>query len=1001
MLPSYHLRMYTVTNKEPHSHPNNLSLTAEARAILDHNPIATLCLNSLHDIVYFNQKAAGLFGLGGQHTSFAFLSPLHQPDKTISAEKASHKISEALAKGSAQFDWLHKDIKGRLIPTDVQLYRIKHGNEDCVLAYVENVGIDSLSADTMTSSIYLRSILDAAPISATLWDDNYSIIDCNKASLELFGLASVEEYCEKFFQLSPEYQPDGRLSATAIAQNTRQAFEDGLLTFEWLHKKTTGELMPTEVTLTLIRFNDSWKMVSYVKDLTEQKAFIQRVKEADERTQIMLDATPLACDFWDENLNMVDCNPETLKLFGLSSKEEYCEKFFMLSPEFQPNGRKSSEIAMEKVNEAFETGVSDFEWLHCTISGELIPAEVKLVRVTRNNVYNLAGYIRDVRALKQAHQALVSAKEAAETANMAKSQFLSNMSHEIRTPMNAIIGMAELLRMENLSCRSRKYVDDISTSSNALMGIINEILDFSKIEAGKLQILPVSFDLHELLAHLDSIFTHTARQSSLVFHLEMADGLPKCLYADDIRLRQILVNNIGNAIKFTPTGSVKLRASYDENYLYFDIEDTGIGIKEEDIPKVFNDFEQLDSDNNRKIGGTGLGLSITKNLVQIMGGAIWLESQYGKGSTFHIKLPLTLGNENDLKEKQTADLCLSAPRADILVVDDNEINLNVASGLLRSFGVICDTASSGRQALHMIERKSYDIIFMDHMMPEMDGVETTRLLRQKNNQGGLTVIALTANAIAGVRESLLSAGMDDFLSKPIDKHLLADLLHKWLPKEKIEHSSTLPVSQNPTACGITDTLRGKIDEMDVDLALERVNGMADVLESTLGIMCRRLPDTIERLSGLLDKNDGKNFAIEVHGVKGSLNNIGVTLLANLAQQLETESKAGNLVFCRKHLPEMLQKLKILQEQLTLFFNAETAASPFLKGSVPELRLQLALTKSLLDKFEGDQATEIIKDIMAYDYGKEFNQQLVNILHSVEEFDFDRAVSLIDAVDGNN
>ncbi len=903
----------------------DLHFTKEVQTLLAASPFAALCLSRHREIVYFNPKAAELFGLGDDYNSFELMSPFTQPDNILSMEKADQKITEAFEKGAANFNWLHVNADGEFISSTVWLQVIKNGDEGCVLGYVQPVALhaDRDAAELQAENSFFCTMLDAAPLSIALWDENFSFMYCNKATLNLFASNSCEEFGRDFLNLFPEYQPDGRLSSEWIEECNKRVFEEGSLTFEWVYRKSSGELFPAEVKLARVNIKGSWELAAYVKDLTEQKAFIQRIKDADERVQIMLDATPLACGFWDENLNVVDCNQEAVKLFGLSSKKEYCEKFFDLSPEFQPDGQKSSDVIVNKVKEVFEKGEAFFEWTHCSLTGELVPTEVKLIRVKHNNVYKLAGYMRDMRKLKKVLGELVTAKEAAEAASLAKSSFLSNMSHEIRTPMNAIIGISDILLLKKLPEDIRKGVSDIKVSSSALLGIINEILDFSKIEAGKLEIIQVSFDLHEMLGNLQSIFSYAAQKKGLIFRVDISPDLPWCICGDDVRIRQVLVNIIGNAIKFTYNGHIKLRASHSGGRVLFVVEDTGIGIKKEDMSKTFKNFQQIDSSNNRKISGSGLGLSISKSLIEMMGGDISLESEYGKGTVFYISLPLLPGDEGAVASSEKQTLVFKAPAARVLVVDDNESNLNVAAGMLQSFGILCDTAPSGKKAICMIRQKDYDLVFMDHMMPELDGVDTTRLLRKKGyDSRRLPIIAITANAIAGVRETLLMAGMDDYLTKPIDRALLGKLLLKWLPKELAFFDTDQQLQPVRTAGGLIDRLRGQIEALDVDLALSMVNGAPKVLEKSLDIIFRCIPQAIEQLTESLNRGDSKNFTIEVHGIKGTMSSIGVTVIADLAQQLETSAKKGDWDFCRDHLPELLDQLRDFRAKLGLLMDAE-------------------------------------------------------------------------------
>ena len=729
--------------------------------------------------------------------------------------------------------------------------------------------------------------------------------------------------------------------------------------------------------------------------------------DAEARAQAMLDATPLAASFWDMDGNMLDCNMEAVRLFGLSKKSDYIDHFYDLIPEYQPDGEPSRDKAARETAAAFETGRRQFEWMYQTPQGEPLPVETTLVRVPWKGEYRLAAYSRDLRRIKAIEQERREAIEHsmemevqakfARAASEAKSQFLSNMSHEIRTPMNAIIGMADLLTNEQLSERQRAYVNDIGVSATALLGIINDILDFSKIEAGRLQLVPVDYDIMELLQNIESMFLFTAQKKGLAFEMNIRRELPPCLYGDDIRLRQILVNVLGNAVKFTAKGSVSLTVDIVDGMLCFDIADTGIGLKKEDIPKVFNEFDQLDPDHNRNITGTGLGLSITKNLVSLMEGKIWVDSVYGEGSVFHIRVPLLRGRADNLRAKKAVWRPIYAPSASVLVVDDNEINLNVAAGLLSLSGIKSDTALSGAQAIDKIAAKAYDIVFMDHMMPEMDGVETTRRLRQQYGRDKLVIVALTANAVEGAREMLLTADMNDYLSKPIDKDQLNQILAKWLPKERIvENGNALPQEQEPLSPLLQDV--AAIEGVDVRLGLERIGGLQDPYERSLRILARRLPETAERLTGFLESDDLKGFSIEVHGLKGSLNNIGASVLAEMAEVLEQRSKGGDGAFCRRSLPALCDALAYLQRALSAALARQegAAAEERPAGDRVGLSRGLAPVRAMLDAFEGEEALQAVQQLAAYSYGNDVDEMLAGMIRAIEEFEYEQAIGMIDA-----
>ncbi len=378
---------------------------------------------------------------------------------------------------------------------------------------------------------------------------------------------------------------------------------------------------------------------------------------------------------------------------------------------------------------------------------------------------------------------LNKAKIEAENANKAKSDFLANMSHEIRTPMNAILGLLNSIGSEPLSERQKNYLGNINKAGLSLLSIINDILDFSKIEAGKLTLTPINFDLYSLLENISSLIEVSAREKSLEYSLDIAENVPRFIYADETRLRQVINNLLVNAVKYTPSGRVSLHAFVDKDggYICFDIIDTGIGIKDEDLNRLFSPFEQLDLRKNKNIIGTGLGLAITKHICEAMEGKVSVTSEYEKGSTFSIKIPLHIGETEESDLPGGDAVFYSAPDAKVLVVDDIDINLVVAEAILSEYSIVPDMVASGEEALEKIKTKRYDIIFMDQMMPGMDGVETTAKIRQYDDYyKAVPVVALTANALSGAEQSLLKSGFNDYISKPIDVNLMNKCLARWL-----------------------------------------------------------------------------------------------------------------------------------------------------------------------------------------------------------------------------
>jgi len=567
--------------------------------------------------------------------------------------------------------------------------------------------------------------------------------------------------------------------------------------------------------------------------------------------------------------------------------------------------------------------------------------------------------------LSENQQQLIEAVEVAQEASRTKTAFLANMSHEIRTPMNAIIGMSEILEHERLDNRQMNYVKDISLSAHSLLGIINDILDMSKIEAGKLELNPVDYSFESFADNIVSMFTHVAGQKDIDFLYEKNGKIPDCLFGDDLRLKQALTNICGNAVKFTETGYVKLSATMEANRLIFEIEDTGPGIRQEDLPGLFNAFEQVDKTKNRGVVGTGLGLSICKAFVEMMDGEIYVESIYGHGTKFTIVIPAVEGDITKIRaaEPGSMEYTLSAPDAKVLVTDDNEFNLKVASGLLGFMDIDAETADSGSRAIELVMQNDYDIIFMDHMMPEMDGVETVLRIRGLGGKyEDLIIIALTANAVTGAREMFLSNGFNDFLSKPIDASELQETVRRYLPHQKVSEAA----GGNGQAVS------------DREAELHRKSIITFVKENR---------NTYDMITVSLSSGDIKTAHRIAHTLKSSAGYLGLGMLQTAAFSLEQSLGDENHGYTTEQLEFLKDELeKALGEYESVFLEAQSARPDAVQVSAEELELLFRELRPLLEK--GDlKAANYLEKL----YGIEGMEELAS---RIDDYDFEGALQIL-------
>ena len=731
--------------------------------------------------------------------------------------------------------------------------------------------------------------------------------------------------------------------------------------------------------------------IEILRDVTE-------IREADERTRIMLDALPLACNFWDENFRNLDCNQAAATLFDLPDKEAYLDHFFELSPEFQPGGRPSAELAQEYVSRAFHDGSHTFEWMHQKLDGTPVPCEISLVRVARRNGFIVAGYTRDLREIKRtraerdmerkllrkimdsapiffaitvegvikfitpfahnfsAHQVgdhidglfenadqwlelkrelaekkyvnwrpvevkradgrsrsmllnsfttdyygeigemswlmditelkeraleLKEARDAAEESTRAKSEFLANMSHEIRTPMNAILGLIHLVLQTEITEVQREYLQKTEGSAKTLLRIINDILDFSKIEAGKLEMEQAEFHLADVLQQVADQVSTRAHEKGLEFLLKVPADTPAGLIGDQVRLAQVLTNLASNAVKFTEKGQVTLKVetvseSPNQATLRFLMEDTGIGLSQEQIANLFAAFSQAEASTTRRFGGTGLGLAISKRLVEMMGGEIWCQSQLGCGSTFGFTANFGLHGLKKRYVVRRKDFSgLSA-----LVVDDNVVGLEILSDFLKTLGFSVATATSGQEALNLLtewknQGRHFDLVFIDWKMPDMDGIETSNRIHDLIAPTQLPVIIM---ATAYNRDDALGlarkSGIRNVMTKPLSPstllNVLVDIFGRGLPEKesKLKNAHEMAVVKELAGSRILLAEDNEVNQLVASRILKNAGLVVEIANNGLEAveMVKTKPYDLVLMDIQMPEMDGITATREIRGL---------------------------------------------------------------------------------------------------------------------------------------
>jgi signal transduction histidine kinase/CheY-like chemotaxis protein/HPt (histidine-containing phosphotransfer) domain-containing protein len=523
-----------------------------------------------------------------------------------------------------------------------------------------------------------------------------------------------------------------------------------------------------------------------------------------------------------------------------------------------------------------------------------IPVAVRLSNLRRAEFMSQHELRREVAHRRKAEETLKQAKEAAESATRAKGEFLANVSHEIRTPLNAILGMIDLIADSGLNEQQAERVRVAKQAADILLALLNDVLDLSKIEAGRLDLEETGFDARSVLSTTAALLAAKADDKNLLLNFSVSDAVPRFLRGDANRLKQILLNLGHNAIKFTDKGEISFRVDLQDQsdgaaVLHFAVSDTGVGIPPDKLNSIFDRFSQADSSTTRRYGGSGLGLAIASQLSRAMGGDMWVESQLGKGSTFHFTV--SFGTDDSVEgtdESTTQDLAampdLSGMK--VLLAEDNIFNQAVAVEVLKKLGCDVQVAATGKEAVEAFGTHRFDIVLMDLQMPEIDGYEATRIIRSKETGTRIPIIAQTAHAFTEDKKRCMETGMDDFISKPITASELLKVLARFAPSRKSEPR----VSENRSS----QAARTHAETFDPSGLLARLEGDVEAFQELSRVFFQSVSQQVETLRNALGEQDLEQIARTSHAIKGACANFGANLMEGIALQTESSAKAGDL-----------------------------------------------------------------------------------------------------------
>jgi len=923
--------------------------------LLESMPIGANLWDKTFKLFDCNEEAVKLFNLQNKEEyirRFPDLSPKYQPDGSRSLRQGAENVKTAFETGRHVFEWMHQMPDRTPLPVEVILVRVPYEDDFVVAGYFRDLREQKKNMREIEQRDYLLNTVNKAAnilLQSTPDDFADNLHYCMGMFAEAIGVDRIS-ICRNDLK-------DDKLYYSQV--------------FEWTNKAKAETDAPgsynysTDIVneINLIKYY-SEVIPSWEKTLSEGKCINRLVRDMPPLEQEYLEPKGILAVFVMPVL-FQDQFTGFVSYINYHNERQFTE----------------NEEAMLR-------------------SGGLVFANALLQKDMMQN-------------LRTAAVQLEAALGEAQKANSAKSDFLAKMSHEMRTPLTAIIGLSELsIEKEELDWETYSNLVKINNAGMTLLGTVNDILDISKIEAGMMELVQVDYDVASLIN--DTLTQNILRigEKPIKLILDLDENMFSTLHGDELRIRQIMNNLLSNAIKYTQEGEVELGLSCDREgdqvWLTIKVKDTGYGIKPEDIKKLYINFAQIDLTHNRRIEGTGLGLPITKRLAEMMNGTIAVESEYGKGSVFTVKIvqkyvsdiyisPDVVENLKNFRYSDSRSSLnrqlkrINLPYAKVLVVDDNLANLDVIKGLMKPYGMQIDCVTDGQEAVHAIrsQKVKYNAIFMDHMMPGMDGVEATRLIREMDTDyaRNIPIIAITANAIAGNEEFLLNRGFQAFLSKPIDLPRLDEAIRRWVRDKELENefnerqlstaatgASSYSPSGHMTDRRIYPDRRSGIDRrkvntefvgLDIDKGLERFGGDMEIYMDVLRSYAVNTRPLLESI-GVVSRDKLADYAIIVHGIKGSSRGILAEMIGESAEKLEKAAKAGDYSFVAAHNPTFLYAAWKLIHDLENLLAAADAENPKPTKDKPDNETLLKIF-SACQEYDIDSLEEIVKDMEKYRY----------------------------------